>query len=235
MRVTSLIALVALASPVLAQDPVISEFLADNDDGILDVDGDSSDWIELHNPGSSSIDLGGWHLTDDESDPLKWTFPSSVWIAPGGFMLVFASAKDRTDPLDELHTNFRLASAGEYFALHHPTGSFASTEFAPSYSQQYEDVSYGFEFAPTITGNEYYFHTPTPGSANTAPGPLILDVASYPEEPGDDDEVVVSAAVIGALGGSGFVQLEYVVMFESSQSVAMLEEAAGAFTEPPRA
>ncbi len=224
MRVPSIIAFAALCIPVSAQDPVISEFLADNDDVIVDIDGDSSDWIEIHNPGSSAIDLGGWHLTDDASDPFKWTFPSSVWIAPGGFTLVFASSKDRTDPLDELHTNFKLSSGGEYLAFNNPTGSFASTEFSPSYSQQYEDVSYGFEFAPTITGNEYYFHSPTPGSTNTAPGPLILDVESYPAEPTDAEDIVVSGLVIGELGSSGFVELEYVVVFQNSQNVVMLDD-----------
>ena len=34
-----------VVAPLLAQSPVISEFLASNQDGIEDEDGDSSDWI----------------------------------------------------------------------------------------------------------------------------------------------------------------------------------------------
>ena len=34
---------------------VISEFLASNTDGIQDEDGDSSDWIELHNAGGDPV------------------------------------------------------------------------------------------------------------------------------------------------------------------------------------
>ncbi len=224
MRLHFTIALAAFSLHATAQDPVISEFLADNDNGMVDVDGESSDWIELHNPGSSAMDLGGWHLTDDVTDRTKWTIPSSSYIAPGGFMLIFASSKDRTDPFDELHTNFKLSADGEYLALFDPTASFASTEFGAAYPEQFEDVSYGFEFAPTITTNEYYFHTPSPGSQNISPGPLLTDISYYPELPSDGEDIVVLARLIGALGGSGFVQLDYRVLYGSSQSVLMLDD-----------
>ena len=51
---------------------IISEFMADNDDGRMDEEGDPSDWIEIFNPTSTAIDLTGWHLTDD------WTIPNPV-------------------------------------------------------------------------------------------------------------------------------------------------------------
>ena len=40
--------------------PIISEFLAINDTGLQDADGDRSDWIELHNPTPSDVNLDGW-------------------------------------------------------------------------------------------------------------------------------------------------------------------------------
>ncbi len=49
----------------MTQGVVISEFLADNDNGLLDADGDSSDWIELHNASDAAVNLDGWYLTDD--------------------------------------------------------------------------------------------------------------------------------------------------------------------------
>ena len=62
---------------------VISEFMAKNDTVLLDVDGDASDWIELHNPTTAAINLAGWALTDDDSDLDKWEFPS-VSVPAGG-------------------------------------------------------------------------------------------------------------------------------------------------------
>ncbi|MFP6738185.1 MAG: hypothetical protein VCD34_05535, partial [Planctomycetota bacterium] len=46
-----------------AEPVVISEFLASNRAGLRDEDGDSSDWIELHNEGETSVGLVGWSLS----------------------------------------------------------------------------------------------------------------------------------------------------------------------------
>jgi hypothetical protein len=62
----------------------------------FDEDGDSSDWIELHNYGSSEISLNQWTLTDIEDDNNPWTFPN-ISIEPNDFLLVWASDKDRSD------------------------------------------------------------------------------------------------------------------------------------------
>ncbi len=61
----------------------------------------------------------------------------------GGYLVVFASEKDRRDPLSELHTNFKLDGDGEYLAVVRPDGSTIEHEYAPSYPKQKEDVSCG--------------------------------------------------------------------------------------------
>jgi hypothetical protein len=132
---------VALMLPLRAQDVIISEFLADNEDGIADDDGTRQDWIELRNTTGSSASLAGHFLTDDALIPAKWPFPP-VSIPAGGALIVWASEKDRRDPGRALHTNFKLARGGEYLALIKPDLTPASA-FAPAYPPQYEDVSYG--------------------------------------------------------------------------------------------
>src|SRR3972149_6019693 len=54
----------------------INEFLASNDNGLTDADGDHSDWIELYNSGNELVDLGGWYLTDDHHNLTERQFPS---------------------------------------------------------------------------------------------------------------------------------------------------------------
>jgi len=129
---------------------VISEFLASNDTGIKDEDGDQKDWIEIFNDGAETVNLEGWHLTDDASDLTKWTFPS-VTIPPQGYLIVWASKKDRSDVGKELHTNFKLSSSGEYLALVQRDGSTIAHEFAPAYPQQVPDVSYGISASVVTT------------------------------------------------------------------------------------
>ncbi len=138
---------------VLATVPIISEFQAINDSTIADQDGDSSDWIELQNPGTESINAEGWFLTDDATDLRKWKLPSTT-IDAGGQLLVFASSKNRTSP--ELHTNFRLSGDGEFLALVHPDGETIAQDFGVSFPPQEEDESYGLAQVrePTVLVDE---------------------------------------------------------------------------------
>lgn len=160
--VTSALALLPLAE---AAEPVINEFVADNVSGLTDEDGVPSDWIEIYNPGPSTVDLTGWKLTDEADHSPVWTFPAMT-LAPGGYRVVFASGKDRRNPAANLHTNFSLGKGGEYLALLRPDDSIAE-EFNPAYPAQDPDRSYG-----RSNGSFYFFNTPTPGAANGTPSSL---------------------------------------------------------------
>lgn len=135
---------------MLAANPIISEFLADNNNTLDDGDGNASDWIEIYNAGDAAIDLAGWHLTDIAAVPTKWTFPSKS-LAAGEFLVVFASSPtdaqgnlidNYVDAGGNLHTNFSLGQGGEYLALVRPNLTIAS-EFTPAYPEQRQDIGYG--------------------------------------------------------------------------------------------
>lgn len=132
-----------LAVPAAAQEAVfITEFMAANTRTLADRDRDYSDWIELYNAGSNTVNLAGWALTDDPQNLTRWRFPS-VQLAPNEYLLVFASGKDRRNPGAELHTNFKLDAGGEFLALVKPDGRTIACQFAPAYPPQQPDVSYG--------------------------------------------------------------------------------------------
>lgn len=132
---------------LLAASPIISEFLASNSKGLVDVDGEFPDWIEIYNAGDEAVDLAGWSLTDKAKTLDKWVFPTTI-LDPGGFLVVMASGKDYRDAGAELHTNFKLGASGDYLALVRPDGKVAS-EFAPTYPPQSSNVSYGPAFEST--------------------------------------------------------------------------------------
>jgi spore coat protein CotH len=160
---------------MLSVGPIISEFLASNSSGIVDENEDSSDWIEIHNPTPTAIDLEGYYLTDDAGDLDKWAFPD-VTIGVGEFMVVFASSKDRANPVGELHTNFKLSAGGEYVGLVAPDGLTILDEYAPAYPEQFTDVSYGIsQNVDTLLsqGSELSYHVPT--SADTTLGTTWAD------------------------------------------------------------
>lgn len=163
----------------------LNEFLADtnrDNDGLrpnlpyCDEDGDPEDWIEIHNPGESAIDIGGYYLTDDAANPTKWSFPVPTTIPADGYLIVFASNKNRAISGEELHTNFRLDPDGEYLALIGSDGSSIIKEFRPGFPSLARHFSYGL--VPPAAGGGYdHFEIPTPGAANTTtPGQPAGDV-----------------------------------------------------------
>ncbi|MDA0812480.1 MAG: chitobiase/beta-hexosaminidase C-terminal domain-containing protein, partial [Verrucomicrobia bacterium] len=133
------------ASTSAKADILITEFMADNQTTLVDEDGDDPDWIELFNSGAASVSLAGYCLTDDPSALDKWTLPD-VNLGSGEFLVVFASGKDRTVSGLPLHTNFSLQASGEYLALVAPDTVTVLQAFAPEFSRQEPDESFGVPF-----------------------------------------------------------------------------------------
>ena len=152
------------------QGVMISEFMASNSgkqtNSLHDELGDSPDWIELYNGGSTPASLTGWSLTDDATKPAKWVFPATM-LSANDYLVVFASGRN-TNVNGQLHTNFKLSSSPGYLGLFDPAGNVISA-FTPTYPQQYTDISYGRDrLDPTLLG---YFTNATPGAANATRGP----------------------------------------------------------------
>lgn len=181
--------------------PVISEFMAENSNGITDEDGDTSDWIEIWNTTTSTATLSGWTLSDDPLLPAKWTFPAGTTIPSQGFLRVWASAKNRTTNPGSLHTNFALdKDPGGYLALRRPDATVAS-EFANIPGQR-ANVSYG-RFGNTEPQTIGYFSPSTPLLQNTiAPVPGFVADTVFSVKRGfftTAQNVLITCATAGAV------------------------------------
>ena len=148
-----------MVTSIQAEDIRISEFMLSNASTLLDEDGDASDWIELHNTEREPVDLQGWGLTDNHKDLFKWIFPA-VEIPADGYLVVFASGKDRKDTESDLHTNFKI-SPEEELILTRPNHERASV-FSPL-PAMYRDISYGV----LPSQEQGWFDKPTPGGVNS--------------------------------------------------------------------
>src|SRR5512140_1773986 len=73
-------------------DVWISEFLADNQNGLRTKTGNAADWIELANNGPEAVDLSGWYLTDRATALTKWRIPDGTTIPTKGYVVIFADS-----------------------------------------------------------------------------------------------------------------------------------------------
>ncbi|MGE9270020.1 MAG: lamin tail domain-containing protein [Verrucomicrobiales bacterium] len=131
---------------------VISEFMAKNDSGLVDGDGEYSDWIELYNTGDDTVDLTGWYLSDKDDNLQKWEFPE-VRLGAGEYLVIIASSQDVDDYVDALgylHTNFALSGDGENVMLTQADGVTIEDSIV-DYPEQSDDVSYGIPSDATFT------------------------------------------------------------------------------------
>lgn len=120
---------------------VVTEFMASNASGLVDEDGDFSDWVEIHNPTAGPVDLSGWRLSDDIAAPEKWVFPAGTSMGADSYIVVRASGKNRAVAGSELHANFKLTASGGVLLLTPPAGGQIGDRVL--YGQQFADVAYG--------------------------------------------------------------------------------------------
>jgi len=91
---SALLIFIVFSAGILEAKVVINEFMASNGSSIQDENGDREDWLELYNTTAEDIDLEGWSLSDDISEPRKWIFPS-VTLPARGYLLIWLSGEDR--------------------------------------------------------------------------------------------------------------------------------------------
>lgn len=190
--------------------PVISEFMASNKTVLADEDGSFADWLELYNPDAMAVNLNGWYLTDNAKKLTKWKLPA-VTLPPGGYLVIFASSKDRTDPTKPLHTNFDLSAGGEYLGLIQPDGVTVASDYAPTFPAQVADVSYGIT-EPAAVGESPqrgFFATATPGAANGGAAALALPANVAFSRPAGTFTGVITVSLSGA-GANQHIRYELV-------------------------
>ena len=143
----------------------INEFMASNNSasGIHDPCGDYDDWIEIYNPGDTSVDMAGMYLTDNLANTTKFHIPtgysSQTTVPAGGFLVFWADDETTEGPL---HTNFKLSASGEEIGLYDTDG--VTQIDAVVFGEQTANISYGRY--PDAEETWQLFPVATPGAPN---------------------------------------------------------------------
>ena len=144
---------------------MINEVVPTPRSGLRDEDDELSDWIELYNAGEKDIPLGNFALSDDETKPVKWTFPQDAVIPAGGYYIVFCSGKDKVEETTRYpHTNFSINNEEETLVLSTQLGELVDRVVVTGVGR---DMSYGRD---PQTLNWRVNTLPTPGAPNDQSG-----------------------------------------------------------------
>jgi hypothetical protein len=148
--------------------------------------GTPGDWVELYNPGTTTVDLAGWGVLDNDDSHTKALLPAGAAITAGGFYVV-----------EESTLGFGLGSAD------------SARLFAPDGFTLVDTVSWTSHAATTYgicaDGAELVLMTSsTKGAANDCGSPVrINEIESSDGNPGDWIELKNNGAASVDL--SGFV------------------------------
>jgi hypothetical protein len=151
-------------------DVLINELLAHTDEPDLD-------FVELYHPGSGSIDLSGYILTDDPSTN-GFRFPEGTSLAPQGHLVI-----------DQIQLGFRLDASGERVFLLSPDADRVID--AVRFGAQENGVSFGRQPDGSPTFRRLAFVTPGTANATWRQEEIVINELMYnPISHNDDDEYV---------------------------------------------
>lgn len=180
------------------------------------------DWIELHNTTSQSISIGGWFLSDNDTNLQKYTIPENTEIAAGGYLVFYED--------QSFGTAFALSENGETL---HLTGADGGTlngyQAVQDFDPSERSVPLGRHITSTGDVDFVALSVATPGSANAAPqtGPIIITEIQYNPGAGDTSDEYIELRNIS----SQSVTLRDEVETETSPGVFVREWVTWSFTD----
>ncbi len=172
------------------------------------------DQIELFNPTANTVNIGGWWLSDDFINPLKFRIPAGTTIAGGGY-LVFSETNFN---LAGSPTAFSLSSKGDEVYVFSGDGVNLTGYYQGySYGAAATGVSFG-RYVNSQTNVHFVAQSSTTlGGANSGPkvGPVVISEINYRpvDLPDDQDNVIDEYVELSNITGSP------VVLFDPANSL----------------
>ena len=180
---------------------VINEVLAHSHAG-------DPDWIELHNTTNTTINIGGWFLSESSIDFMKYEIAAGTTIEPFGYFVLYEDLNFDNQGDPSCHVPFALSENGETLYLHSGAdGALTGYSNQEKFDASETGVAFGRYQKNTGTYNFVAMSRNTPGSENAYPkvGPVVISEIMYNPVSGNQDE-------------------EYIELLNISDSVVTLAE-----------
>jgi|GEM_PF-1732222 len=171
---------------------VFNEWMARNDSTLADpADGDFEDWFELYNPGDTAVDLSGYTISDDPTDPAKFVLPAGTVLAADDHLLIWADKEEAQGPL---HAGFDLDDLGETITLYQPDGTRVDqVTFGP----QSGDVAEG-SWKDGLPPPFYALGMATPDAPNLFAAPNEAPTIAHPGDQIVTEDQLLSLQIVAA-------------------------------------
>ena len=154
---------------------VINEYSVSNLSSYLDNYGGEEDWIELYNTSASSVNIGGFYLSDKTTNPSKWEIPEGTVIPAYGYLVFWCSGRDEVSG-NNYHTNFKLKQTKN--TQEHIVLSDASGSILEDIELQKTQLEHSMGKTPNGSGDWKIYITSTLGDSNS--GANFLAYAETP-------------------------------------------------------
>jgi hypothetical protein len=153
------------------------------------------DWIELYNTTDTAINIGGWFLSDNDANLMKYRIPDGTTIAGSGptKYLVFYEDQDFNSPGDSgCIVPFAFSENGEEVCLSSAEGDvLTGYREVEDFGASETGVSFGRYFKSS-TGNYNFvamdYNTPGDDNADPKVGPIVISEIMYNPQSGNQNE-----------------------------------------------
>ena len=147
-----------MISALLSAIVVVNELMAANVGEAMSPATNFDSWIELYNPTSEDVSLGGMYLSDDPNNLKRWKMYSYVGTVPAnGFLVVWLGSYE----IDDAQAPFKLDCDGGTIYLSDADGQIVTSQDYP------KAISHTAYARKTDGGDEWgWTSTPTPGESN---------------------------------------------------------------------
>ena len=143
----------------------------------------ASDWIELHNTTGSSINIGGWYLSDRNSNLKKYKIASGTTIPAGGYRVFYENMHFDNPGDPGCSEGFALSENGDSVYLSSAEGDvLTGYRQVEDFGASQTDVSFGRYYkASTDNYNFVSMSEKTERAANSYPlvGPVVISEIMY--------------------------------------------------------
>ncbi|MBL7153802.1 MAG: lamin tail domain-containing protein, partial [Phycisphaerae bacterium] len=168
--------------------------------------GVAADWIELYNTTGSAVDIGGWYLSDNDANLMKYRIADGTAIG-GHDYVVFYEDTDFNHPGEpDCIIPFALSENGEMVCLSSAEGAAPGTDVLTGYRDierfgaSATGVSFGRYPKSTGTHNFVPMDRNTPWLPNAYPkvGPIVISEIMYNPQSGDQKQEFIEVHNFGS-------------------------------------